>query len=299
LYAVVVEYQGVPYFSEGVHLMADEPIVNLPVVIHETTLDTDQLLIDRVHLIADPSPSGQVIVTELWLVVNVGDRTIFDPAGGASMQVTLPEGFTALEFFDESAIQRYQATETGFIYTGSLVPGFENELVFSFTLDFDSRLDFEQPVAYPVGAIVALVPEGSLTISGDDVVDQGAQDMGGTPLRTYNLPPVEAGQTIRFRVRSAGSSGGGSGTSGLVIGLAALGAGLLTVGLLWYRRAQADAETGPSSESRQAPIKRDHLLRQMAELDDAFEAGEIDSSSYEKQRARLKDQVRRSIRDEE
>jgi hypothetical protein len=293
----VIEHQGVPYFSEGVHLMADEPIVNLPVVIHEVTLNTDQLLIERVHLIADPSPVGQVIITELWLVVNVGDRTIFDPEGGPSMQVMLPEGFTALEFFDESAAQRYRATETGFIYTGSLVPGFENELVFSFALDLDSRLDFEQPVEYPVGAVVAMIPDGGLTLSGEEVVDRGVQNMGGTPLRTYNLPAVEAGQAFSFRLRSASSSGGSTDTGGLVIGLAVLGAGLLTVGLLWYRRSQAIQEPDSIPVVEKAPVKRDHLLRQMAELDDAFEAGEIDSSSYEERRARLKEEVRRHMQD--
>lgn len=299
IYAVVIEYQGVPYFSEGVHLLAGEPVTNLPVTIHEVTRNTDQLLVERVHLIADPSPTGQLIFTELWLVVNVGDRTIFDPEGGVSMQITLPEGFTDLEFFEESALQRYQVTDNGFNYTGSIVPGFENELVFSFTLDFDSRLDFEQPVDYPVGAVVALVTEGILTLSGDEVVDRGPQDMGGTPLRTYNLPAVEAGQAISFRIRSAASSGGESGVGGLVIGLAALGVGLLVAGLLWYRRSRAGAEIEPSPQPEKASIKRDQLLRQIADLDDAFEAGEIDASSYEQQRARLKDEVRRLMQADE
>jgi mono/diheme cytochrome c family protein len=301
LYAVVVNYQGVPYFSEGAHLAADEPVSNLSVVIHETTLNTDQLLIDRVRLIADPSPTGQVIITELWLVVNVGDRTIFDPQGGASMQVTLPEGFSSLEFFDESAEQRYRATDDGFFYTGSLVPGFENELVFSFALDFDNRLDFEQPVGYPVGAVVALVPEGRLTLSGDEVTDRGVQDMGGTPLHTYNLPALEAGQAIEFRLRGSSSTGGGTDTSGLVIGLAVLGAGLVAAGLLWYRQSKS----GRDEEQRQTPVgkpakpgDRERLLRQIADLDDALEAGEVDQSSYDQQRAQLKEQLRRLMQDE-
>lgn len=297
LYAVVVEYEGVPYFSEGVHLLAGEPVSDLPVVIHETTLDTDQLLVDRVHLIADPTQTGGVIITELWLVVNVGDRTIFNP-GGPSLQVRLPDGFTDLEFFDESAQLRFFENQAGFVYTGSFVPGYENEIVFSFSLEFDDRLDFEQPMDFPVGAVVALVPEGLLAISGEGVVDRGVQDMGGTMLHTYNLPSGGAGQAIEFRLRSSGSSGVGSNNSGLIVGLAVLGAGLVAAGVLWYRQSQSGPEPQTTAEPAKASIKRDHLLRQIADLDDAFEAGEIDPASYEKQRARLKEEVRRLMQDE-
>ncbi|MGD8822662.1 MAG: c-type cytochrome, partial [Anaerolineales bacterium] len=299
VYAVVVEYQGVPYFSDGTHLVSDEPVTDLTVVIHETTTSPDQLLIQRVHLIADPSATGQVIITELWVVVNIGDRTIFDPAGGASMQVTLPEGYSDLEFFDESAQQRYRLTDNGFDYTGSLVPGFETEVVFSFTLDFDNQLDYEQVVDYPVGAVVALIPEGSLTISGDAVTDRGVQDMGGTPLHTYDLPAIEAGQAIEFRLRATGSAGDETAFSGLVIGLAVLGVGLMTAGVLWYRQSRATEDDEQPQEPVDLSAERDQLLRQMAELDDAFESGDVNQASYEKQRAKLKEQVRRLMQDDE
>ncbi len=118
-------------------------------------------------------------------------------------------------------------------------------------------------------------------------------------MRTYNLPAVEAGQAISFRIRSVGSSGGESDIGGLVIGLAALGVGLLAAGLLWYRRSQAREEDEFSPQPEKAPIKRDHLLRQIADLDDAYEAGEIDASSYEQRRARLKDEVQRLMQADE
>lgn len=288
LYFVIVEHQGLSYASEVAHLLPAQSRLDLPVTIYDATESTQDLAIDRLHTLFDFSMDGAVRVIELWILTNQGDQTIAPPEGIA---VTLPEGATDLQFEDGLVGQRFQLNATGFADMEPVAPGQgTGELVFSYSLPYERRLDFEQPVAYPVRAVVLLSPEPGPKMQAEGLQDMGEREISTGVIRTYGLGPVAAGDAVSVTLsgRPAASSATGSlpPNLGIAIGLAAVGVALIAAGLVWFRPKRAPSEPDESLPAESS--EREGLLRAIARLDDEFEAGRVPEAEYRERRDALK-----------
>jgi mono/diheme cytochrome c family protein len=288
LYFVIVEHQGLSYASEVAHLLPAQASLDLPVVIYDATESTADLAIERLHTLFDFSIEGTVRVIELWILTNQGEQTIA-PAEGIA--VTLPQDATDLQFENGLAGQRFLVNETGFADMEPVAPGQgSSELVFSYSLPYDRRLAFEQPVSYPVKAVVLLSPEPGPKLQAEGLQDMGEREISTGVIRSYGLGPVAAGDALRVNLsgRPAASSATGSlpPNLGLAIGLAAVGLALIAAGLLWFRPKRepvAPEEAPPTPDP-----EREGLLRAIARLDDEFEAGRLPEAEYRERREALK-----------
>ena len=133
-----------------------------------------------------------------------------------------------------------------------------------------------------------LIREGEVKLRGGNLQDQGVQDIQGSAFRTYNASGLAAGDTVSFQLsgNAAGAASGAnlltaSNPTSLGIGLGALALVLLGAGYWYYRRARAD-------ETQTETASPEELLQAIADLDDHFEAGEIDEGRYNRERAKLK-----------
>lgn len=293
IYGAMVEYQDVIYFSVGGHLLEESPILELPLVIYETTPNEDSLRVERLHLIFDFSIEGLVEVSELWLLSTEGDRTVIQSGGVNVLPIQLPSGFGNLRFGNAVALDLYTATEEGFLIHEPIRPGEPLEVVFSFTLPYERSLDFAQPIGLPVQAVVLLTEDDAPDLQGDGVQDLGERDMGGILLRNYAMDSLEAGEKIDLRLRGTHPLASSDlSTSNLAIGLGVFGVVLVVVAIAiwgWQRRAKEDV--AGLSEDETPELNREQLLRAIAALDDAQEAGEIEQPVYEQRRAALKSQL--------
>ncbi len=207
------------------------------------------LAIERLHTLFDFSIDGTLRVIELWILTNQGEQTIA-PAEGIA--VTLPDGATDLQFENGQVGQRFLLNATGFADMEPVAPGQgSGELVFSYSLPYERRLAFEQPVSYPVSAVVLLSPEPGPKLQAEGLQDMGEREISTGVIRTYGLGPVAAGDALRVNLsgRPAASSATGSlpPNLGLAIGLAAVGLALIAAGLLWFRpkREAPEPEESP------------------------------------------------------
>jgi hypothetical protein len=270
-------------------------------------MDLSQVQVDRLHLIFDMPTEGILQVTELWILSNLGDRTVGDELGEGNFLVTLPEGAANLGFEGGTSNERFQASSDGNSFTDRLAirPGVgSHEIVFSFNLVVDDdSLDFSQPLEYPVEAVVLLAPQGVVSLEGDRIEDLGLRQMSGASLQNYSAGPLSAGDELAFRVKrdkSSQSTEGDSGKNvGLVIGVSLLLVALAATGYWLDRRLQKrdDGMLGATEEPETDVVvleesqDREALLQQLADLDDAFDAGEIDEDDYQRQRTSLKNQL--------
>lgn len=299
LFVVTTEVDGVVYGTETAHLPEVGGVSDLLLMVYATTPDTASVRVSRMHLLLNFSTEGVVEVIELWLVSNASDRTVVAAAGQGTLAVDLPAGALSLAFEQGTDPARFVQTGTGFFDTDPIRPGtMSSQVVFSFALPYDGRLDFVQPVGVPVEAAVALVPEGGPTLSGDGVQDQGARDMNGTSVHTYALSPAEAGGSVQLRMsgppRAADQAGGP--LSNIAIGVGALGVALIAAGLWWYRRPSLRRRQAESLASVADP--RQELLRQLAALDESHQAGRIEETAYQDRRAALKQELLELMRGE-
>jgi mono/diheme cytochrome c family protein len=291
IFGALTEYQGVQYFNTAGHMLEDSLSLVLPLTVFETTTDDSSLVIDRLHLIFDFSIEGVVEVSQLLLMTNAGDRTIAGKDGLNDIRITLPKDFSNLYFADSPELMHFTEDADGFVMHEAFIPGEAVEVYFSFTLPYERSLDYQQPVDYPVEAIVILKTQGPPSISGEGLSEVGARDMGGLVMESYRMDPLEQGEVLELRLSGRHpAQTGSSSTTNLIVGAVALGLTLIALFFIWWRWYQGrestveyDDETAPEE-----PHDREALIRAIATLDDRFEAGEITETVYKERREELK-----------
>ena len=283
VYVATTDYDGVLYASDIGELPSEAQALDLPLLVYETTSATDDLRVSRLHLLFDFPTEDILQVVELWLLSNLGDQTISGGDQGV-IEVDLPGGATGLSLDGGAVGDRFELTEVGFRDRREVVPG-ENtsELVFSYNLPYDRRLEFARTSDYPVEAVVAMVPDGGPELSGDGVQDMGVREVAGASLHSYELGAVPAGGEIALTLRGQA----GAGAAGLpevepiVFGAAALALALVGAGLIWFRPKRRASL--PSAEA----VGEEAALWAIASLDNEFAAGAIDSDTYHVRRRDL------------
>jgi mono/diheme cytochrome c family protein len=302
IFIATVDYQGIIYASEVAHFI-EETELDLPIIIFETTQDLVNLQIDRLHVIIDMPSEGILEVTELWILSNLGDRTISSETGDGILPVQLPEGAANLNFESGMLGTRFQVTADGFIDLYPVRPGEgSHEIVFSFNMPLDKSLDFSQAVAYPVEAIVMLAPEGIVNLKGEGVQDMGVRQMTGMTLHNYSMGPLSPGNRLEFQVkREAGAGMAFSGSSSVVeiiLGVLVFIAALGGTGVWLYRRKReqsVDLEEFEWSEDPTEDLEvlndREGILQALADLDDSYEADEVKEAFYQSRRKALKSRL--------
>jgi mono/diheme cytochrome c family protein len=287
IFAAFVEYQDVLYFSDSGHFMEGEPVLELPITVFEVSQSSQPVLVRRLHILFDFRIEGFVDVTEVWVVSNQGDETLVGDSGQGAIQVMLPEGSSNLQFFDAPA-ERFVPVEGGFLDQEPLIPGEAQELVFGFILPYERDLDFRQPIDYSVDGAIILTAQGAPQVRGERLEDRGVQDMGGVMMHSYALGSAVAGDTLTLQISGRHPLQASTlPSTSLLLGAGALAAALVVVGL-WFFRVR-DVSTAVSKPPGEAPkATKDSLLRKIAALDDAYDAGSIEESVYRERRADLK-----------
>ncbi|TEU01504.1 MAG: c-type cytochrome [Anaerolineales bacterium] len=301
IFGATTEYQGVRYFNTAGHMLEDNLSLELPLTVFETTTDDSLIVVDRLHLILDYSIEGVVEVSELLLMTNTGDRTIAGQDGFNDIRVTLPKDFSNLQFADSPELMRFTEDADGFVMHEAFIPGEAVETYFSFTLPYERSLEYQQPVDYPVEAIVILKTQGPPSISGEGLSEVGARDMGGIFMESYRMDPLERGEILELRLSGSHPARvDSSSTTNLIIGAAALGLTLIVIFFAWWKWSQgheptvkSDIETAPEE-----PRDREALIRAIAALDDMNEAGEVTGKAYRERREALKRKLKALIESE-
>lgn len=302
-FVVVADMGGTSYASDIATAQAGGGNLELPVTVYETTRDTSQLSIDRMHMIFDFVDDQTLGVIEVYIISNPGNKTVVGESKGEPvLEFKLPEGASRPQFQDGVLGGRYVETENGFADTLPIRPGSGHyQVLFAYDLPYDRKLDLARPVSLPANGVVILVPENGLKIRSDQLIDGGTVNIQNGLYHQYTASGLQAGEELLLTIsgRPAGSQAGlalGS-SSSLVIGLAGLGLALVVAGLVLYRRSQsADLEEGvespPLNEEELGPETPDSLMDAILALDDLYAAGQLPEEAYLQRRGELKARLR-------
>ena len=302
-----LKHNGVAYSSDVVTVEPGVSALDLQIPYYDTSTDTSQLLIERLHLIMEYVEPDTLRVVELYLVSNPTERTIVSAAEGEPvLKFSLPEGATNLQFEDGQVGQRYVELQNGFGDLAPVRPGAgEHQVVFSYDLPYRRGLNFSQPLDLPVNAVVLLLPEDGLKVRSEQLADMGTRDVQGVVYHMYSSEPIEGGSNLKMTLSGRPGGGGlipvvGSQTS-LMVGLAAVGLVLILLGVWLFQRNRARAalaaEGGTLADLEgDTPVEdADELIDALLALDDRYRAGELPEQAYRQRRAelkaRLKDQL--------
>ena len=302
VFLATTEYDQVVYGSNITQVTEEITDANLSVMVFNSTTDTSNLTIERLHIFFDFVTPGSVQVIELVLLSNTSGETVIAPDDIPLVEFQLPEGALNLEV-QESMQLRLMPTETGF-GVGSVRPSGEPyDITLAFEIPYDKKkTEISLPIPLDVAAAIIIAPEDGVKLKSDQLQDGGSRDFQGIPYRTYNASNFKAGEALTFTLsgtpnlpKDLSASAGMDTTTSLMIGLGALGVVLIGTGIfLWQRNRSDNGEWDDvdanelDAESPAVAETQGELMDAIIALDDLFKAGDLPEEAYLKRRAELK-----------
>ncbi len=297
-FLTTTEYEGVTYGSDVIAAQPDLSIMDLPIQIYETTSDSSVLVVDRLHFFFEKMSDDLMRVVELYVISNTSDKTLKAAQPGQPViSFTLPADAANLEFQDGVLGGRYVATANGFGDTMPVRPGSGvYQLMFTYELPYSRKLELVRQTSMATNALVILVPEDGLKISGPGIQDAGVRNVEGIDYHMYNGSGFAMGDEMRLSISSSVRLFTGDTTTGVLVGVAALGLVLIAAGVFMFRRNQAQLDETidelEDSEPEPAPVETpEAAMDAILALDDLFQAGQLPEEAYRQRRAELKEQL--------
>jgi mono/diheme cytochrome c family protein len=304
------DYASGTYGSDIAKVDPATPDLKLPITVYDSTTDLSALTADRVHIFFDFTDPQNVQVFEVFIISNPSNQAIVAPTkDGAVVTFPLPKGYSNLQFQDGELGGRYVQVDQGFADKMTVNPGPDGyQVIFTYTLPYNRKLDFSQPILLPTNAVVVLVPDSGVKLSSSQLQDAGTRDFQGTTYRTFNGGNLLPGSSIEFslsgRPKQSTTSFLNTGTmQNLAIGVGIFGLALVMAGVWLFRRNQRKAAlqvaaneldlSDSLSSLDSSPVDEDTLMDAIIALDDQFHAGNLPEEAYLERRAALKEQLQK------
>ena len=307
VFLATTEHDQVAYGSNIAQVTGDTTDANLSLLVYDSTTDTSELTIERLHVFFDFVNPDFVQVIELVLLSNTSGQTVMALDENPVIEFELPEGALNLEV-QESMQLRFIQTAAGF-GVGSVRPSAEPyDVTFAFEMPYDKKkADLSLPIPLDTAAVIIIAPEDGVKLKGDQLQDGGSRDFQGVPYRTYNSGSLQAGDALNFTLSGTPklpseltSSAGTDTTTNLMIGLIALGVVLIGTGIyLWQRNRMVEDEWDDDAETEgndmHAAETKEDLMDAIIALDDLYQAGDLPEEVYRKRREEMKARLKEII----
>jgi 5-hydroxyisourate hydrolase-like protein (transthyretin family) len=310
-YWVEATFQGVSYGTEDLLQFADgQTTLETTVIAHETTEDDSDVRLDLVHIFAESF--GEVLrISETHLFGSTGDRTYIgeENAEGQPETVFIPLAADAVGFALGEGIpeERFVDADGGLRDSEPVRPGtLMSEVRFSYHLLATGKpITLERRFAYPVTNLTVLVAQPGLSLTSGQVQSMGSQLIQDRQYEVFSGQSLEPDALVELVFTPMAGVGDSTGTGGMPGGeipssgsaggsqslLLWIGFGLALVtvaGAVVYAATTRSTTASWTSDSGLASNpKARSLLADLADLEDAFEEGEVDEASYERQRAEI------------
>jgi hypothetical protein len=275
-FAVTADYQSVAYFSNPVGFAVGGRQIDASFQIHEATDEANSIRVSNLQTFVIFQTPQQATIGQLYTFSNIGDRT-FIPSARSALTIRLPEGAQNVNVADGVEGQTYLRINDALADLRPVPPGVDTvQVVVSYQLPYAGSLAFEQVQEYAVDEVLVLVGDATATVRGVAWEASGTQTVQGEPFQGFVRPALNAKETLTFELASANS-----------LNNVLVGGGVLLVVMAGIGWAVWRARRGTPAE-----YQRERLLAQIAELDDALAAGKLSAEQHQRQRAKVKAELK-------
>lgn len=321
-YAIYTLYEGAQYVTDLIDL-SKKPVQQLNLTAYEATTSTANIaIVQGSILIEKPDPQkGMLSISEDFFFENLGLTTYVGSLNSNgkkpnALLFSLPDNARQLSLSD--GFNGYQSIQvnTGFATNAALLPG-TTHLSFSFQVPYSSsHYDFKYIVQYATVALSLLVPLNILTTS-SGLNAQGPVNANSQTYQLFKGKTLTASSEIHAQLEGLPVPKNAppppapvsSNMLWLVVVLLFM---LAIIALTWFlyrqrqralraqrRRIGSKAGAGVRDKQPGEARKKDVLLKELLELDTAYEAGTIKKAKYLERRAALKARLRTALSKEE
>lgn len=280
-YRVSTTFAGVPYasnaisFASGIEQTAD-------VTVYATTEDGSAIRVDRFSILITSADAKKRLLTivESYRVQNAGSSTyVGQVINGIRQTVQVPLFGGASMLIPEAGFSADDAvtTASGFALTSPVLPG-PNIYIYSYQVPYRaSRLDVSREIAYPTALVEVILP-GSLQMSSPQLKTHATLQIGGHNFDAIQAENLTPGSPVRLDVSGLPLAGN------QLLPLDSLSTQLLLVAIVVFTAlATVIVARRPAPAPAEADERR-RLVRQLARLEDRFEAGHMSRAAYTRER---------------
>lgn len=307
VYLTSARYNDLGFSSDAGQVSRAEPALALPITVFETTTDPEAVVAERIHVLLSFG-EDTLQADEFYVFSNPTTEVFVGESGDTAegtVRLALPEGAQNIAFqrsfgsMESSlpASEVIQLEDGSFADTFPLNPGGGGlNLIVSYDLPYEDGMAVERPLFYETTDVSVIIPDRGVVLAGDAWVDQGVQEMPGGSFSSYVQSGVPAGTELAFELNgrpelantattgNSMPSSPANSTNELIVGGAVLLIVVVT-GLFIITRRDTDDDDEEELEIEQAEI--DRLLSAVVDLDDNYEAGDVDEAVYQKRRQKL------------
>ena len=296
IYITLVETNGA-FFPSAFHMGAETvgETIDLPITIYDTTTDTSNLVVSRLHIFFEFSQQGTVQVIYQVTIDNRGSEMVAPPSESEPvLEFSLPEDATNLIFQTGTIGNPYVRTAGGFADPTPVLPGAGTyEMLFAYNLPYDGKLDVELPVDHPTEVAVVFVSGENNDVESDLLSPSGSETLGEDVFQVLVADDVSPDEQIDVRISSPLFGGGGQAlqSNWITIVLGVVGLALAGFGAWRFFAPVADDEDLVDDT--------DALIEEIIALDQAYESGELEEGEYLVQREALKSDLEALMSEED
>ncbi|MBZ0302035.1 MAG: cytochrome c [Anaerolineae bacterium] len=307
-YAAAVDYRDRRFISEFVRGTSNP--LELPITVYEPTEDPSVITIRS--LVNQMTAVGTgVQVVQVINFQNTSDRfytssnEVSDGAF-ASVVINLPPGSTVIGFPDDE--RRYVVSEdqSTVVDTLPVLPNEDHIVQLVYLVPYTGDAIIEQPLNYTLdGEVRVLLRPDALEVLSDQLSAIGPQTVGQNTYKGYGgTLQLSASDALSFELRGEPAPAAAELDQPQVVTsnnlIAVVGAVLIVLGLvigglyIVYRRRSGTpapvSAPAPAAKPARSDDKKliDALIRQIAELDEEHDRGQINHDLYRRQRKQLK-----------
>ena len=297
-YFVVVEFDGVTYTSDPVIYDGTFTTHDMPVSVYDSTSDLLALSFSQIHMQFDFTTDGQVQARMLYIVSNLGLKSVVVQSDGTSIPfIKIPDGAADVKYDLAQGGAPLASATNGF----ALLPGADKQygIIATFSLPYTRNLKIVQPFSVPVSSETVIVPVG-VRVSSDQLEDTGTQTFQGTNFHLYQGGNLASGSTLTLTI--SGKPGDATASfpsrqTSILIGIGAAGILLIGVGIYLFLRDRARIKQPEAILSSEIAADtpgddRDTIIDAIIALDEQYKGGCISKEAYQKRRDELKNRLR-------
>ncbi len=299
MYFATIEHANAAYGSDVIEISPELAALELEIQYYAPSTDPGILNVERLHLFIDFIDEQTLEVFQLYIFSNPTDQILApETEDGVAVNFVIPADAANLSV-EENMSLALRRTADGFGIINVYPDTNPYQVVFSYQVDYDGKLDLSVPIGMDANAVIVMTPSDGFKLKSEQLVDAGTRDFQGVVYNMYNGSNLKSGTPLEMNLSGMPNAGISlftnveNSTTGLVIGLAGFGSILIGAGIyLWRRNASDDDFDTDELETDECYETSDEVMDAIIALDDLYKKGELPEPAYQERRAELKKRLK-------
>ncbi len=295
-YTITLNYRGTEYVTDKLVFYPDEDTKTIELPVYEPTESDTEIIVKQAHMILQIS-ARSISVAELLMFENK-DKKIYVGSGVVdgkreTLKFRLSSDATDIQFVHGISGENVVQTESGFSDTSPVWPGI-TRVVYTYTLPYKSGKNvIEDVVNYPTESFLLLISDSDEKVNVEGLTGGDVVEIQNEKFRQWTGKDLKPSSQIVVAINKSLDRESVIKWAAFCVALLVVGGGVLYAFVFKGKKVDREVSQEILGEAQK---EKAALIREIADLDDRFEAGGLDEKTYSKARKERKERLIKLMR---